>query len=304
MPRLDRSRFEGIMPAMITPYTAEGQINEEVTRRLVRHLIGKGIAGLYLSGTTGEGFLQTVEERQQFLEIVLDEVKGEIPVIAQVGAMDTVTSVQLAKHAARAGADAVSAVAPFYYKVGPKEVRTHYLDIANASELPLIIYHFPAFTGVESSADFYAELAQHDQIAGVKFTSKDTFELQQIIAACGDDFLVFNGPDECCLAGLVTGCCGAIGSTYNIMPETFAALYQKVKEGDLAEARKLQYEANAVIKEMLKYDYIAFEREILRLQGFDTGMPRKPLQQLTDEQRKAIRKFAEQKDILNIVASH
>lgn len=301
MAKLDKRRYEGIIPAMITPYTVEGKISEEVTRKLVRHLRNQGIAGLYLSGTTGEGFLQTIEERQHLLEIVLDEVKGAIPVIAQVGALDTATSIKLTKHAAQVGADAVSSVAPFFYKAGPKEIRAHYLDIASAAEIPLIIYHFPELTGVDSSTEFYAELAQTDGIAGVKFTSKDTFELQQLIAACGNDFLVFNGPDECCLAGLAVGCCGAIGSTYNIMADTFVTLYQRFQSGDLVGARKMQYEANTVIKELLKYNFIAFEREVLRLQGIDTGQPRKPLQQLTDEQRLAIRTFAETMPLLNVV---
>ena len=292
--------LQGIIPALITPYEQSGEISEPAARQLIRHLMEKRIDGFYISGSTGEGFLQSVEEREHFLEIVADEVKGVVPVIAHVGAMDTASCIRLTKHAARVGADAVSSVAPFYYKHGPEQVRGHYLDIAMAADIPLIIYHFPAMTGVQSTVRFYEELSKEDNIVGVKFTSKDTFELQQLIEACGPDFRVFNGPDECLLAGLAVGCCGAIGSTYNIMPELFAELYRTFRAGDLAGARSLQAKANRVIAELLKYDFIAFEREILRLQGIDVGMPRKPIQQLTDEERLQIRLFAQQFEFLGL----
>ncbi|MDF2958917.1 MAG: N-acetylneuraminate lyase [Paenibacillus sp.] len=292
--KVELQRMKGIIPALITPYTESGEINEPITRQLVRHLLSKGVGGFYLSGSTGEGFLQSPEERKAFLELVIDEVGGRAPVIAHVGTMDTATSVELTRHAAQAGADAVSAVAPFYYKHGLEQVRGHYLDIARAADIPLIIYHFPAMTGVQASASFYAELAKEPNIIGVKFTSMNTFELQQLIETCGEEFLVFNGPDEACLSGLVTGCVGAIGSTYNIMPAKFVQLYEAVQKGELATARKLQGEVNAVIAELLKYDFIAFEREILKLQGFDVGDARKPIQRLNVEQQTAIRKFAKQ----------
>lgn len=291
-------KFKGIIPALITPYDDKGEISDPAARKLVRHLLNKRVDGFYLSGSTGEGFLQSVSERERFLEIVVDEVQGSVPVIAHVGAMDTATCVELTKHAARTGADAVSSVAPFYYKHGQEQVRGHYLEIASAADIPLIIYHFPAMTGVQSTVRFYEELSKENNIIGVKFTSKDTFELQQLLEACGPDFRVFNGPDECLLAGLAVGCCGAIGSTYNIMPELFVELYRKFQAGELDEARRLQAKANRVIAELLKYDFIAFEREILKLQGIEVGPPRKPIQQLTEEERSQIRLFAERIDYL------
>lgn len=300
---LDRERFAGIIPAFITPYTSSGEINESVTRELIQHLISKRISGFYLSGSTGEGFLQTVEERKMFLEIVLQEVDGQVPVIAQVGAMDTFTSIELTKHAHEAGADAVSAVAPFYYKYQPEQIRQHYLDIANAADIPLIIYHFPEMTGSNATVEFYQELAAVDNIIGIKFTSKDTFQMQQLIDTCGEDFMVFNGPDECCLAGLTMGAHGAIGSTYNIMPEKFADLYDHLQQGDMARARQIQFEVNQLISELLRYDVFAFIKEVLRLQGFDAGKPRKPLQQLTEKQQEEIRGIAEKYPFLQLKLS-
>ncbi|WP_098743825.1 dihydrodipicolinate synthase family protein [Paenibacillus sp. EZ-K15] len=300
---LTLDQFKGIIPALITPYDQEGRISESATRKLVRHLLDKQVDGFYLSGSTGEGFLQTTRERQSFLEIVVDEVQGAVPVIAHVGAMDTATCIELTKHAARSGADAVSSVAPFYYKHGQEQVRGHYLDIATAADIPLILYHFPAMTGVQSTVRFYEELSKVENIIGVKFTSKDTFELQQLIEACGPNFRVFNGPDECLLAGLAMGCCGAIGSTYNIMPELFSDLYRRFQMGDLIAARALQVQANSVIAELMKYDFIAFEREILHLQGIEVGAPRKPIQQLSMGERNQIRLFAQQFDFLKVTTN-
>ncbi|MFC5466279.1 N-acetylneuraminate lyase [Lederbergia graminis] len=293
-------RYKGIIPALITPYTNEGKINEAVTRKLIQHLLSKGVKGLYLSGSTGEGFLQTVEERKQFLEIVVDEVQGEVPVISQVGAVDTNTCVELTKHAAEVGADAVSAVAPFYYKHGSEQIKQHYLDIVNAADIPLIIYHIPDFTGTSGSIDFYEELSKVENIIGLKYTSKDTFFMQQLIDVCGDEFMVFNGPDECCIAGLAVGAHGAIGSTYNIMPEKFVSLFNHFANGNIAAAKQEQYEANRLIRKLLDYDFIAFEREVLTLQGFDVGKPRKPLQQLTDMERSQIRKIVEEFPFLQV----
>jgi len=283
------AQFRGIIPALITPYNEEGQICESAARKLIERLIGQGVAGLYISGSTGEGVLQTIKERKNFLETVIGVVGGRIPVIAQVGALDTASSMALAKHAAASGADAVSAVAPFYYKHRPEQIRQHYLDIVNAADIPLIIYHIPAFTGSGGSVEFYRELSHVEGIIGVKYTSNEVFEMQQMIDRCGEDFLVFNGQDEVCIAGLLMGCCGAIGSTYNIMASSFVSLYKSFHSGNINQARTIQFEVNKVIVEMLKYDFIAFEREILRLQGCDVGNPRKPLQQLTDDQREEIR---------------
>jgi N-acetylneuraminate lyase len=294
------AHLQGIIPALITPYGADGKISDSVTRKLVRHLISQGVSGFYLSGSTGEGFLQSIEERQSLLEIVMDEVKKEVPVIAHVGAMDTDTAVQLTKHAYSAGATAVSAVTPFYYKHGSEQIMRHYIDITEAADIPLIAYHFPDVTGSKQSASFYKELSQVDGVIGLKFTSTNVFEMQQIMDVCGEDFLMFNGPDEICLAGLTMGAIGAIGSTYNIMPAKFTELYNLFKQDDINGARAIQYEVNRVINELLKYDFIAFEREILRLQGFDVGAPRKPIQQLNDAQRADIYETAKRFSFLNV----
>lgn len=292
--------WTGIIPALITPYDSAGNISESAAAALIERLLSKGVRAFYVSGSTGEGFLQTAEERKSFLEMSLNIVNRRVPVIAQVGSLDTNTSLELTRHAERAGADGISVVAPFYYRYTLAEVKRHYLAVAAAADLPLIIYHFPEYTGVLASARFYEECAATENIVGVKFTSRDMFEMQQIIGRCSDDFMVYNGPDECLLAGLSIGCKGAIGSTYNMMPALYVELFDSFRQGGLERARSLQYEANRVIAEMAPYNFIAFVREILRLQGIDTGQARRPIAELTDEQRSAIRELAEKHSCLGI----
>lgn len=292
--------WKGLFPALITPYDQHGRVDEQALRTLVRHLLKRNVDGFYVGGSTGEGFLQTAEERKRVLEVAVDEIAGAVPVIAHVGTMDTKTAEELAAFAEQVGANAVSAVTPFYYKHALPELKQHYMDIANASELPLIVYHFPALTGVSVPVDFYAELSQHERIVGVKFTSKDLFEMERLMDECGRTFAVFNGHDECLLAAMAVGADAAIGSTYHMMPDTYRELMLAFRRGDLETARFKQAEANRVIAEMLKYDTIAFIREVLRLQGVDTGHSRRPMQRLDEDEARAVREFVASQPCLQV----
>lgn len=278
----------GIIPALITAYTSTGEVDEGATRQLVQHLIAQGVDGFYACGSSGEAFLLSSEERMHSLEIIIDEAAGKVPVIAHVGALDTRTSISLAQHAAKAGAVAVSAVPPIYYKYGIDQLKQHFTDIAQASELPLIVYHFPDMSGVSPSPDFYKELSTIKGIIGIKYTSHNMFEMQQIMESCGPHFKMFNGYDEVLISGLAMGANAGIGSTYNIMPKQYIELRKQFNAGNMDQARKLQSEVNAVIRIMSQYNFIAFIREVLRLQGIETGESRKPLQRLTEAQRTEI----------------
>lgn len=275
-------QLRGIVPALITPYDTDGQINEDVTRKLVDVLVGQGIGGLYVGGTTGEGPMQTPAERTAFTALVTEQVAGRVRVVAHVGAPDTETCLRLAAAAAEAGVDAVSAVAPFYYQHRPEEVRRHFLDIAEQSSVPFLPYHW-ATAGQAIAGDaisMFAELAAHENVAGFKFTSRDMYELQQLAAACGTNAVVYNGADELCVHGMLSGAVGAIGSTYNFMAGLFVRLAERLDQGDVAGAVRLQEQANALIRAGSGYDNVAFARAVIQAQGFEVGPPRKPIQQL------------------------
>ncbi|MGG1513821.1 N-acetylneuraminate lyase [Paenibacillus oryzisoli] len=290
-----RSAFHGIHTALLTPMHENGDIDYASLHRLVEHQIQLGIHGFYVGGSTGEGFILTSEERQQVLEAVVQAAAGRVAIIAHVGNISTRESIKLAKHAEQVGVDAISAVVPFYYKVSLKEIREHYEAIMAAVSLPMIVYHFPGATGVSLSMDFYEEMSRHPQCIGVKFTSLNLFEMQQIRARCGPEFLIFNGHDEVYANATYSGADGAIGSTFNMMPELFVRLRGIVTSAELtpvAAVQALQAEANAVIAHMIQYDVIPYEKYMLYLQGvIATPAVRQPLKQFTSEEREQLAAF-------------
>lgn len=290
----DRNRLKGVIVAMNSCYDAEGNISLSAVRALTRYLLDRGVDGLYVGGSTGEGFLQNLDERKQVLEAVIEENAGQAAVIAQVGALSTRDSVELARHAAQAGADALSAVSPFYYHFNEESVGRHWKAIMDSAALPFIIYHIPSATGFSLTPSFLREMAQHPQVAGVKITTASTYELQQFKAIGGDDFLLFNGPDEQFLAGRVMGADAGIGGTYGAMPELFVTLERHYRAGRLEEARRLQFRINDIIAELLKLPIYAALKELIRLRGVDCGTPRAPLPGLTAAHEPAIKALYEQ----------
>jgi N-acetylneuraminate lyase len=283
-----REEFKGIIPAMPACYNSNGEISLSSLRRLTKELITQGVDGLYVGGSTGEGFLQTSTERKQVIQTVVEEAAGRIPVIAQVGSLSTAESVQLAQHAESVGADAISAVPPFYYAVSEAAVADHWLAITNATSLPFIMYHIPSATGFHLTGALLARMIAHPQVAGVKVSSSSPFELQQFKRIGGKGFLVFNGPDEQYLAGRVMGADAGIGGTYAAMSELYIAIEQAYASGHLAAAQGLQETVSNIIADMLKYPIHAVIKELIKLKGIDCGPPRRPLEPVADEHRPAV----------------
>ena len=177
------AEFGGIYPALLTPFDAGGKINEKSLRRLVRFNIDKGVKGFYVCGSTAECFLLSPEQRKRILEIVADENAGRVKLIAHVGAISQAQALDLARHAAAAGADMVSSICPFYYGFPFENLKAYYFALADSTDLPVLIYYFPANSGVKFTVDMVSAFLQDRRFAGVKFTNNDFFMLQQIKAA-------------------------------------------------------------------------------------------------------------------------
>jgi N-acetylneuraminate lyase len=275
--------FKGIIIALYSSYDTEGNINKEAARKLARYYASTGVKGLYVGGSSGEGMLQSVEERKQMLEAVIEEVGDELTIIAHVGAPSTRDSVELAVHAELLGAHAISAVPAIYYRLSPDSVESHWQAIIDSTSLPFIIYHIPQTTGFQLSKSLLIKMAAQDKVIGVKISAESTFELQQFKAAGGNDFLVLNGPDEQYLAGRSIGADGGIGGTYGVMPELFLKVEQCYVQGDMAEAQKWQFIINDLIVELLSFPSLYGAcKAILSLRGFETGQPRMPLLPVKD----------------------
>lgn len=278
----------GIYPALLTPFTKSNTVNCKILEELVEYNIQKGVSGFYVGGSTAEAFLLTEDERKLIYEVVANKTAGRAHLIAHVGAVSTDEAIRYALRARELGYDAVSAVAPFYYGFSFGEIKQYYRDIAEKSEMPMIMYNIPATSGVKLSTAQISEILSHPSVIGVKHTSNDFFALERIKTAFSDK-VIFNGYDEMLLSGLVMGADGGIGSTYNYMAEKFLAIHALFKEGRLDEALAMQREANRIISILIEIGGMQMNKEVLCQMGFDFGAPRAPFAPLTDEQKDRIR---------------
>lgn len=283
------TRFKGVWPALVTPLTADDRINVSATRRLLDALLEAGVHGFYVCGGTGEGVLLPMQERRIMAETVVEHVGGRAPVIVHVGAVATADAVELARHAARIGAEAIAAVPPFYYRVDFQAIREHYRIIAGASDLPLYLYYIPGATGVTLTAEQMWELCQIPGVCGFKYSAFDLYLLERILDLSQGQVNVFSGPDELFLPCQALGVDGAVGSTYNILPRHFVRLYDACQAGDMATARRLQAQANRVIAVYLQHGGLKALKEILRMLGHDCGYCRRPIGRMSREEVAALR---------------
>lgn len=285
--------YHGAYAALVTPYTQDNKVNYEELQRLVRYLIDNGIDGFYVCGSTAEAFLLSDVERKNILEAVLEANNGDRKVICHVGAISTDAAVDFTRHAEKAGADAVSAISPFYYKFSEQEIISYYDDIMDATELPMFVYNFPAFSGFSLTDEILTKLEEHKNLAGVKFTSTDMFMLERF-KTTHPNLVVWNGFDEMLAAGLIMGADGGIGSTYNCMPRLIHKIIDSFRAGDLASTHAYQTIANDVIKVIGKYGTFASEKALLEMEGFQCNGCRKPFAPMREEGYKALRKVYEE----------
>lgn len=289
MAKFDIKEITGVIPALLTPFDKEENLDEKGLRALISKLIGEGVNGLYLTGSTGEGFLMDLNERKRAVEIAMDEVKGRVPVIVHVGAIATKLSVDLTRHANEAGADAISSVPPFYFRFSEEEIISYYKALAEASPLPMIVYNIP-LAGLMGYSTL-KKLAAIPGVKGIKYTASTHYEITQLKNDIGKDFMVYSGADEMALSGLLAGADGLIGSTYNAIPDTFLEIYSLFKAGKLEEANVVMKEGVAVIMQMLTYgSLMSLLKAINRWSGVPAGYSRKPFTNFTEEKEEEIKK--------------
>lgn len=277
----------GCWPALVTPFRSDDTINVPVLEALVEYLIAKGIGGLYLCGSTGEGLYQSVEERKLVTNAAIAQVKGRVPVIVHVGCTATCHAVDLAKHAEKAGADGVSSVLPAPNASLP-QVYAHYGAIAAAvPSLPFFPYLFGAQTDAVS---LMAELAKRiPNLGGAKYTGPNMLVLKQLLDLGGGRWRIFSGMDEQCVFAAMFGCEQNIGSTLNFMPGAYREIRRLLSVGQWAEAVDLQYRANRVTLVAASFGFSGALKEMLRLLGFDCGSPRLSTPPLAEDKRAALR---------------
>jgi N-acetylneuraminate lyase len=280
----NRDDFKGIFIAFYACFDKEDNISKEATRKLARFYADKGVKGLYVGGSSGEGFLLTVEERKKMLEAVMAEVGTELKIIAHVGAAATKDSMELARHAEIVGAHALSAVPNVYYKIPERSIELHWKNIMDSADLPFIIYNIPQTTGYDLSVSLLKKMLSYPKVVGIKNSSMSTYDIQRFKAIGGEDLLIFNGPDEQYISGRIMGAEAGIGGTYGVMPELFLKAEEYFSKGDIEKAKEVQFAINEIIGNLLSFPSLyGAAKEVLKSRGVDIGTTRLPLEPIGEE---------------------
>ena len=279
----DMKKYEGIIPAFYACYDAEGKVNPAAVRELTQYYIDKGVQGLYVGGSSGECIYQSKEERKVVLEEVMKVAKGKLTIIAHIACNNTADSCELAAHAESLGVDAIASIPPIYFKLPPHAIAKYWNDMsAAAPNTDFIIYNIPQLAGVSLSVPLLKEMLKNPRCIGVKNSSMPTQDIQMW---ADEGAIVFNGPDEQLISGLVMGAIGGIGGTYGAMPELYVELYRCVKAGEMAKALEIQNDCCRIIYKMCSGhgNMYGMIKEILRINGGpDCGSVRLPLAALVE----------------------
>ena len=280
--------FKGVIPAVLSVFDKEENLDEESTRVFIRHLLSYDIGGLYLTGSTGETFLMNSEERMRQLEIVMEEVGDKVPVVVHVGAMSTRASIALAKHAEQLGAAGISSVPPFYFKYNQDQIFQYYKDVAESTSLPMIVYNIP-LAGM-MTVEQIIRLSEIENVKGVKYTGTALYEVTQIREGCKPGFQVYGGCDELGSSNIALGVDGIIGSFYNVIPDLYLKIWKAVKDSDIPTATALQAKAVHVIMAGIHSgSMMACMKVWLRGAGIPAGYARRPFTNFTEaEERKLL----------------
>lgn len=282
---MNLEKFKGIIPAFYACYDDAGEVSETRIKNLCNYLFEKGVKGLYVGGSSGECIYQNLEERKATLKYVAEAAKGKLTLIAHVGAPSTRESVILAKYAAELGYDALSAIPPIYFKLPDSSVIKYWTDIMDSTELPFIIYNIPQTTGYNLSLSTFKKLIENEKVIGVKNSSMPVMDIERFKAAAGENFIVFNGPDEQYVSGRLIGADSGIGGTYAAMPELLLKAEEFVSTGNFEQARSIQRDINDIIIALCSLNghmYSAI-KELLKLRGVNIGSVRGPLEPVTGE---------------------
>lgn len=279
--------INGIIPAVLTPFTIEGRINEASLRKYVDFLIEKGVHGLFPLGTNGLGPLLSADERSLAARIIVEQTDHRVPVIIHTGSISTEESIQLTKEAEKMGADAAAVVAPWYFPHDDASLEMHFSAVAEAApDLPLYLYNIPSNAKNDLKPSLVKKLAmRHSNIKGVKDSSKDLTKLQEYVAALGPGYKVVVGTDALVVPAMLMGASGVVTAVGNCFPEVMVELYHAYRSGNIEKAKSAQYKAIKVRDALKVGPYITPYMEALKLRGLDIGYVKSPIRAMTNEEK-------------------
>jgi 4-hydroxy-tetrahydrodipicolinate synthase len=275
------SPLRGVLTALATPFAPDGQIDASALRRLVDRSIDGGVHGVVACGSTGEFAAMSSTERRLVVETVIDQAGGRVPVVAQTGAMSTAEAVDLSRHAQAAGASVLMVVAPYYEPLTLDETVDYLRTVADAVELPIMLYNLPAATGVNLSPETVGQLAREvENIQYIKDTSADMAQAGRLVHNHGDAIATFVGWDSLTLAALTEGAAGVMAGTANVMPAELVSIYQAICDGELERAQSEWSAIYPLMDAIMSAPFVPAIKSALNALGFPVGSPRKPVRDL------------------------
>ena len=278
-------KLGGVIPATITPFRADEEVNTEALLQLMKWNMSQGADSFFIGGSSAECFLLSPQERLGIFEAAAS-LSDQACLVAHVGAISTREAVEYARHAVRLGYDAIAATPPFYYGFGAKEIYAYYEEISQAAGKPVLIYNFPGNTGKSFDLEnpVTKQLFQSDFILGVKHTNQVVYQMERI-KQLNPRLIIMNGFDETMVAGLALGADGSIGSTFNFMYPHYKKIYDLFLDHRVEDARVLQIKANNIMNALCNVGLIPAIKYVLSTKGIDAGRPRRPFMELSGEQK-------------------
>lgn len=284
----DNFKLRGVITALVTPFTRNGEVDEEALREIVQFQLKSQVNGFYPLGTTGTGPAMQTTERKRVAEIVVEEANGRVPVIVQIGASEPIISLELARHAEKIGADAVASLTPYYYHPGAEAIIEYYEAVSRATNLPLFVYNIPQNTGFNVDAKLLERLSKIPKVVGIKDSSGDFTQLLDFLHNVPEDFNVITGTDSYLFSALCAGIHGGVSAVANAFPEHFVEIYQAYKAKNLEMGKTLQLKARG-LRNALSTPPIAPILETLRMRGLRSGYVRLPLRSMHAQEIEALR---------------
>ncbi len=281
----------GVITAMTTPFTENNEVDVEALEQQTEYLIGKGVDCLYPTGTTGEMYLMSAEERELVAETVVKKAAGRVTVFIHTGAMTLEETIRLAQHAHKIGADGVGVVTPSYFNVDDRAMVQYYKDVCSAlpQDFPVYVYVIPQLAHNDITAETMDKIcAACPNVVGVKYSYPDMSRILQYLRVNNGNFSVVFGADHMFLSALVAGCDGTVSGCSGPFPELFVDVYRLFREGDMEAARLAQDKANDMVWLMKGGADMSIFKNILTFRGIRGGHMRKPLLDLTEEEVKTL----------------
>ena len=271
------SKFKGAYVAIVTPFT-DGKVDEQELINLIEFQIAGGTHGIVPCGTTGESATMSHTEHHRVVELTIQTVAGRVPVVAGTGSNSTSESIELTRQAKTAGADGALLITPYYNKPSQEGLYQHFKTVAEAVDIPIILYNVPGRTSVNMLPETVARCAQIKNIVGIKEATGDLNQISEVIRLCPPGFIVFSGDDFTCMPTVTIGGAGVISVVSNVAPAEMAQMMDAALAGDYAKARQLHYKLFPLIKAMFFDTNPVPAKTALALMGkIKAATPRQPL---------------------------